>query len=120
MNETAGKQEYIPFPYRLSFTPSYNLLITMTCCDFSAYYSLVLKISPLTLGKMASNGVGRVYPRGGRTPQFLTFGLLVVICILAFNYWNVSSRSKLLQKQVQEMTGTLEELAMKKVSLSMS
>ena len=69
----------------------------------------------MTLGKMASNGMRGYHPRGGKTPQFLTFGLLVVICILAFNYWNVSSRSKLLHKQVQEMTGTLEELAMKKV-----
>lgn len=62
---------------------------------------------------MVANGVSRGRP--GRTPQFLTLGLLVVICILAFNYWNVSSRSRLLQRQVQEMTATLEELAMKKV-----
>ncbi|XP_071508590.1 uncharacterized protein [Diadema antillarum] len=64
---------------------------------------------------MVSNGVARGRP--GRTPQLLTLGLLVVICILAFNYWNVSSRSRLLQRQVQEMTVTLEELAMKKVHL---
>ncbi|XP_071795340.1 uncharacterized protein [Asterias amurensis] len=67
---------------------------------------------------MASNGMmARGHVRGGRAPQFLTFGLLIVICVLAFNYWNVSSKSKILQKQVQEMTSTLEELAMKKIHL---
>ena len=65
---------------------------------------------------MATNGMARGHVRGGRAPQFLTFGLLIVICVLAFNYWNVSSKSKILQKQVQEMTSTLEELAMKKVT----
>ncbi|XP_033634948.1 golgin subfamily A member 6-like protein 22 isoform X1 [Asterias rubens] len=66
---------------------------------------------------MATNGMARGHVRGGRAPQFLTFGLLIVICVLAFNYWNVSSKSKILQKQVQEMTSTLEELAMKKIHL---
>lgn len=64
---------------------------------------------------MAGNGFPRA-GRSGRTPHFLTVGLLVVICILAFNYWNVSSQNKILQKERSEMTRHLEELALKRVS----
>lgn len=63
---------------------------------------------------MAANGFPRA-GRSGRTPHVLTVGLLVVICILAFNYWNVSSQNKIHQKERAEMTRNLEELALRRV-----
>ncbi|XP_071845390.1 uncharacterized protein [Apostichopus japonicus] len=65
---------------------------------------------------MAANGFPRA-GRSGRTPHVLTVGLLVVICILAFNYWNVSLQNKIHQKERAEMTRNLEELALRRVHL---
>ncbi|XP_050401970.1 homeobox protein 2 isoform X2 [Patella vulgata] len=41
---------------------------------------------------MAANGRGGMRP-SGRSPPFLLIGLTVVLCIVGFNYWNVSSRN---------------------------
>ncbi|XP_053128580.1 protein GOLM2 isoform X3 [Hemicordylus capensis] len=43
--------------------------------------------------------------RGGRLPSFLFVALLVVIAILAFNYWSISSRQAVLQEEVVEFQG---------------
>ncbi|XP_062998778.1 protein GOLM2 isoform X2 [Elgaria multicarinata webbii] len=43
--------------------------------------------------------------RGGRLPSFLFVALLLVIAILAFNYWSSSSRQTVLQEEVAELQG---------------
>ncbi|XP_015274001.1 PREDICTED: protein CASC4 isoform X2 [Gekko japonicus] len=43
--------------------------------------------------------------RGGRLPSFLFVALLLVITILAFNYWSTSSRQAVLQDEVAELQG---------------
>ncbi|XP_077174380.1 protein GOLM2 isoform X3 [Paroedura picta] len=43
--------------------------------------------------------------RGGRLPSFLLVALLLVIAILAFNYWSTSSRQAGLQEEVAELQG---------------
>lgn len=41
--------------------------------------------------------------RGGRLPPFLLVALLLVIAVLAFNYWSSSSRQTVLQEEVAEL-----------------
>ncbi|KAJ7311134.1 hypothetical protein JRQ81_006737 [Phrynocephalus forsythii] len=43
--------------------------------------------------------------RGGRLPSFLFVALLIVIAILAFNYWSTSTRQSVLQEEVAELQG---------------
>nr|XP_006132160.1 protein CASC4 isoform X1 [Pelodiscus sinensis] len=43
--------------------------------------------------------------RGGRLPSFLLVALLVLIAILAFNFWSASSRQALLQEELAELQG---------------
>ncbi|XP_063170372.1 protein GOLM2 isoform X4 [Candoia aspera] len=43
--------------------------------------------------------------RGGRLPSFLFVALLLVIVVLAFNYWSSSSRQTVLQEEVAELQG---------------
>ncbi|XP_074863471.1 protein GOLM2 isoform X3 [Carettochelys insculpta] len=43
--------------------------------------------------------------RGGRLPSFVFVALLVLIAILAFNYWSASARQALLQEEVAELQG---------------
>nr|XP_020667847.1 protein CASC4 [Pogona vitticeps] len=43
--------------------------------------------------------------RGGRLPSFLFVALLLVIAILAFNYWSTSTRQSVLQEEVAELQG---------------
>lgn len=43
--------------------------------------------------------------RGGRLPSFLFVALLLVIAVLAFNYWTTSSRQTVLQEEVAELQG---------------
>ncbi|XP_007436437.1 protein CASC4 isoform X1 [Python bivittatus] len=43
--------------------------------------------------------------RGGRLPSFLFAALLLVIAVLAFNYWSSSSRQTVLQEEVAELQG---------------
>nr|XP_045012862.1 protein GOLM2 isoform X2 [Jaculus jaculus] len=46
--------------------------------------------------------------RAGRLPSFVLVVLLVVIVILAFNYWSISSRHVLLQEEVAELQGQVQ------------
>ncbi|KAK1339005.1 hypothetical protein QTO34_019674 [Cnephaeus nilssonii] len=46
--------------------------------------------------------------RAGRLPSFVLVVLLVVIAILAFNYWSISSRHVLLQEEVAELQGQVQ------------
>ncbi|XP_045439114.1 protein GOLM2 isoform X5 [Pipistrellus kuhlii] len=46
--------------------------------------------------------------RAGRLPSFVLVLLLVVIAILAFNYWSISSRHVLLQEEVAELQGQVQ------------
>ncbi|XP_036910322.1 protein GOLM2 [Sturnira hondurensis] len=46
--------------------------------------------------------------RGGRLPSFVLVVLLIVIAILAFNYWSISSRHVLLQEEVAELQGQVQ------------
>ncbi|XP_042331542.1 protein GOLM2 isoform X4 [Sceloporus undulatus] len=41
--------------------------------------------------------------RGGRLPSFLFVALLLVVAILAFNYWSTSTRQTVLQEEVAEL-----------------
>ncbi|XP_077620631.1 protein GOLM2 isoform X4 [Crocuta crocuta] len=46
--------------------------------------------------------------RAGRLPSFVLVVLLVVIAVLAFNYWSISSRHVLLQEEVAELQGQVQ------------
>lgn len=46
--------------------------------------------------------------RAGRLPSFVLVVLLLVIAILAFNYWSISSRHVLLQEEVAELQGQVQ------------
>ncbi|XP_003420209.2 protein GOLM2 isoform X1 [Loxodonta africana] len=46
--------------------------------------------------------------RAGRLPSLVLAVLLVVIAILAFNYWSISSRYVLLQEEVAELQGQVQ------------
>ncbi|XP_023370044.1 protein CASC4 isoform X2 [Otolemur garnettii] len=46
--------------------------------------------------------------RAGRLPSLVLVVLLVVIVILAFNYWSISSRHVLLQEEVVELQGQVQ------------
>lgn len=46
--------------------------------------------------------------RAGRLPSFVLVVLLMVIAILAFNYWSISSRHVLLQEEVAELQGQVQ------------
>ncbi|XP_060611403.2 protein GOLM2 isoform X2 [Anolis sagrei] len=43
--------------------------------------------------------------RGGRLPSFLFVALLLVVAILAFNYWSSTTRQTVLQEEVAELQG---------------
>lgn len=46
--------------------------------------------------------------RAGRLPSFVLVVLLLVIAVLAFNYWSISSRHVLLQEEVAELQGQVQ------------
>ncbi|XP_065797624.1 protein GOLM2 isoform X1 [Muntiacus reevesi] len=46
--------------------------------------------------------------RAGRLPSLVLAVLLVVIAVLAFNYWSISSRHVLLQEEVAELQGQVQ------------
>ncbi|XP_017401366.1 protein GOLM2 isoform X2 [Cebus imitator] len=46
--------------------------------------------------------------RAGRLPSLVLVVLLVVIVVLAFNYWSISSRQVLLQEEVAELQGQVQ------------
>lgn len=84
-----------------------------------SYYciaTILPKISPL-LAKMASNGRGGLRPAGStRSPPFIVIGLLVVIAILAFNYWNMSSRNNFLNSERQTLTEKYKMATLQKIT----
>lgn len=58
-----------------------------------------------SFGPMVGFGANR---RAGRLPSFVLVVLLVVIAVLAFNYWSISSRHVLLQEEVAELQGQVK------------
>ena len=53
----------------------------------------------------------------GKTPSFIVIGLLVVIAILGFNYWNVSSKNSVLVRELAEMSEKLRLTSVKKLAI---
>lgn len=50
----------------------------------------------------------------GRSPPFLVIALLIVISILAFNYWSISDRYEILEEQLAEIQDHLRLMTIKK------
>ena len=69
--------------------------------------------------KMAANsGRGQMRPHNaGRTPSFVVVGLMIVIAILGFNYWNVSSKNSMLAREVNESRDRIRFAAVKKLAM---
>ena len=53
----------------------------------------------------------------GRTPSFVVVGLMIVIAILGFNYWNVSSKNSMLAREVNENRDRIRFAAVKKLAM---
>ena len=67
---------------------------------------------------MAANSRGGMRPNSaGKTPSFIVIGLMVVIAILGFNYWNVSSKNSVLVKELSEMSERMRLTSVKKLSV---
>jgi chromosome segregation ATPase len=67
---------------------------------------------------MAANGRGHMRPNsGGKSPPFVVIGLLVVIAILAFNYWSLSSKNNLLSMDVEEVGMKYRSTQAKKIDV---
>ncbi|XP_013397752.1 protein casc4-like, partial [Lingula anatina] len=67
---------------------------------------------------MASSGTPRGGMRpSGRSPPFVIIGLFVVIAILAFNYWSVSSRNSELLREVSDLSMKLRLATQNKLSI---
>ena len=66
--------------------------------------------------KMAVGGSarGQMRPHSSKSPPFLLVGLFVVIAILAFNYWNASTKYAFSRKQVIRLSDKYQELNLKK------
>ncbi len=68
--------------------------------------------------KMNGHNRGQMRPHhASRTPSFIVVGLLVVIAILGFNYWNVSSKNSLLSEEIHEMSERLRLTAVRKLAI---
>ena len=66
---------------------------------------------------MAVNGRGGMRPsNANRTPSFIFIGLLVVIAILGFNYWNVTSKNTTLSRKLTDMSDRLRQTSFDKTS----
>ena len=73
---------------------------------------------PFISDKMAANSRGGMRPNNaGKTPSFIVIGLLVVIAILGFNYWNVSSKNSVLVRELAEMSEKLRLTSVKKLAI---
>ncbi|KAK2183481.1 hypothetical protein NP493_310g00013 [Ridgeia piscesae] len=57
---------------------------------------------------------GQMRPHSSKSPPFLLVGLFVVIAILAFNYWNASTKYAFSRKQVIRLSDKYQELNLKK------
>ena len=67
---------------------------------------------------MAANSRGGMRPNSAsKTPSFIVIGLMVVIAILGFNYWNVSSKNSVLVKELSEMSERMRLTSVKKLSV---
>lgn len=62
---------------------------------------------------MASNGI--VF-RPGRGPSFILVGLVVIVIILFYSYWGVSSKNNKLLKDVSVLQDRLRVLAARKLT----
>ena len=62
--------------------------------------------------EMASNSRGALHSNrhGSRSPPFILIGLLVVIVILAFNYWTTSQANRELDEKLTEVNRRHSEL----------
>ncbi|ELU08278.1 hypothetical protein CAPTEDRAFT_220097 [Capitella teleta] len=69
---------------------------------------------------MAANGSrGGLRPNhGSRAPPFVVVGLLVVVAILGFNYWNSASKNSVLTTSVRALEKQLETAAQKEVHIN--
>lgn len=67
---------------------------------------------------MAANSStrGMMRPHHNRSPPFLVIGLAVVVIILGFNYWSLSSRNNDLAKELQDFQDKFRISALKKLS----
>ena len=63
--------------------------------------------------KMASNGL---MFRAGRGPSFILVGLVVVVIILFYSYWGVSSKNNKLLRDVSVLQDRLRVLAARKLT----
>ena len=63
--------------------------------------------------KMASNGI--VF-RPGRGPSFILVGLVVIVIILFYSYWGVSSKNNKLLRDVSVLQDRLRVLAARKLT----
>ena len=52
------------------------------------------------MNEMTAATRGTMRPNG-RSPPFLAIGLFIALCVMAFNYWNLSSKNA---EQAQEIT----------------
>lgn len=65
--------------------------------------------------EMASNSRGALHSNrhGSRSPPFILIGLLVVIAILAFNYWTTSQANRELDERMTQINKQHTELHQK-------
>ena len=63
-----------------------------------------------------SNPRGLMRPHHSRSPPFLVIGLAVVVIILGFNYWSLSSRNSELGRDLQSFQDKFRITALKKMS----
>ena len=57
---------------------------------------------------MAPNGRGMLRPNQSSSSSFIVFGLVTVVVILAFNYWNSSSKNSVLLTDVSRLQASLK------------
>lgn len=80
--------------------------VSFTVCILLTGHRLVSILKCTQLAKhiyaMSGNGRGNMRPTS-RSPPFLVIGLLVAMCILAFNYWNLSSKNGDLSRQLETL-----------------
>ena len=66
---------------------------------------------------MAANARGAMRPaHANRTPSFIFIGLLVVIGILGFNYWNVTTKNSTLSRKLNDMTDRFRKMSVDKTT----
>ena len=67
---------------------------------------------------MAGNGRGQMRSyNSNRSQSFIFIGLLVVIAILCFNFWNVSTKNSVLTRELTDVTDKMRQTSMRKISV---